>query len=276
MAHKCARNRRLLNRAKGRISQREDPGGPGLESWPGLFLAGWLWTSPPTFLTNPVLFIGSMPSQCLPLMECYEVQVGTEYVLVDLTLFTTSSFSQGPVLAGGKGISPARLPQVHSMTANLSLPQKLLLPWERAWSPRPRSGLHCTASWTAGGGEAGRKGKWEWRGCAHLGWINGRVVEQALGAAWTAGLERHISQHLWEPWSAFQMFVSVLCTSSSSSLTALLPNGPRSLPHSYSYFLLRNTHLSLSNFLQSSIVGEADGQGWMRETISVGKAIKVF
>lgn len=85
-------------------------------------------------------------------------------------------------------------------------------------------------------------------------------MEQALGAAWTAGLEQHISQHLQEPWSAFQTFVSVLCTSSNSSLTALLPNGPRSLPHSYPYFL-PNSYLSLSNFLQSSIVGEADGRG---------------
>lgn len=84
-----------------------------------------------------------MPSQCLPLVECDEVQAGTECVLVALMLFTTSSFSLGPVLAGCKGISPARLPQVHSITANLSLPRKLLLPWEWAWSPRPAQA--CTA-----------------------------------------------------------------------------------------------------------------------------------
>ena len=71
-----------------------------------------------------------------------------------------------------------------------------------------------------------------------------------------------VRHRLLGPWFVFQTLVHVICTSSNSSVTALPPDGPRH----HSCFLLPNTFLpvclsvclSFSDFLQSSIDGEAE------------------
>lgn len=168
----------------------------------------------------------------------------------------TTSFFLGPTLAGSKSVSSARLSQFHSLAVNLSLLQKLLLQWEWAWSPlllgpwpAVEFCMHdqdCTASWAAGRPWAG-KGNENGQGSAHLGCINGHVVEQALwGGLERGALELCVSHHLVETWFVLQTFVCMIYTSSNSSLTALPSND--SIAFSiYIFFFL--TLLSLFNFL---------------------------
>lgn len=77
------------------------------------------------------------------------------------------------------------------------------------------------------------------------------------GALWLG-----VRHRLLGPGFVFQTLVYVICTSSNSSVIALPPNSPRH----HLYFLLPNTFLpvcvsvclSFPDFLQSSIVGEAE------------------
>lgn len=157
---------------KGSNIREEEPGESGFEPWSNFFLAGWLWTSDLSDQLWPPHPFNAHCNACV-----VELWWGSDWHRMPTTSTTialmslTTSFSLGPVLAGSKSVSAARLPQVHSMPVNLSLLQKLFFEREWAWSPLLPGLLTCHGvlhawpgphSFLSNRGVMGRKGKWEW------------------------------------------------------------------------------------------------------------------